>query len=292
MLAASHIILDSPYDSSAVEFFGRAGVTDPVGKRQVSDFVRGIKSLGLWNSMMCWPKRLAQSTGSGTVLHALGGLHAPLSGTLTNGPTWGADGITFATDASTGRNRNITVTWSASGGYDIRSNSTVMSVSNFGESNSGANFDQFLFGGGASANGRYGTVSTRDNALAGDLIIKGPVNIGNVDYATVSSQTLTAGTWRLWSSQRENNSVGNTNVQGNRLFRDTTQIANGSNAAQVGFEAIGNASDVLIFGNGRGNTSFAPVGAIALTLIFSDWTVSVSTIRDLLKSTLCVGLLT
>ena len=48
--------------------------------------------------------------------------------------------------------------------------------------------------------------------------------------------------------------------------------------------------ETLNIGNGRGNTSFAPIGNIAFTAIFSDWTVNVSAIRTLYKDTLGQGL--
>jgi hypothetical protein len=63
-------------------------------RRLISDFVRGIKSLGLWNSMVCWPLRASQNAGGGTTAFSLGGL-GQFNGTLVNAPTWGANGMTF-----------------------------------------------------------------------------------------------------------------------------------------------------------------------------------------------------
>jgi hypothetical protein len=60
----------------------------------VSAFVRGVKDLGLYESMVCWPLRSSQNAGTGTTAYSLGGL-GTFDGTLTNGPTWGADGIDF-----------------------------------------------------------------------------------------------------------------------------------------------------------------------------------------------------
>jgi hypothetical protein len=65
-------------------------------RRLISDFVRGIKSLGLWNSMVCWPLRASQNAGGGTTAFSLGGL-GQFNGTLVNAPTWGSDGINCAT---------------------------------------------------------------------------------------------------------------------------------------------------------------------------------------------------
>jgi hypothetical protein len=68
-------------------------------RRLISDFVRGIKSLGLWNSMVCWPLRSSQNAGGGTTAFSLGGL-GQFNGTLVNAPTWGANGMVATTSNS------------------------------------------------------------------------------------------------------------------------------------------------------------------------------------------------
>jgi hypothetical protein len=82
------------FDADAAAYFDRAGVTDATAKLQINAFVKGIKDLGLYNSMVCWPLRSTQNAGTGTTAYSLGGL-GTFNGTLTNGPTWGANGITF-----------------------------------------------------------------------------------------------------------------------------------------------------------------------------------------------------
>lgn len=90
----SGIMLAAPdFDADAAAYFLRAGVTDATAKRQLSDFVKGVKALGLWANMVCWPMRASQNAGTGSTVYSLGGL-GTFSGTLVNGPTWG-DGITF-----------------------------------------------------------------------------------------------------------------------------------------------------------------------------------------------------
>jgi hypothetical protein len=84
----------SGFDADAVAYFERAGVTDATAKSQINAFVLGIKDLGLWSSIVSWPLRSSQNKGSGTTAYSLGGL-GTFDGTLTNGPTWGTDGITF-----------------------------------------------------------------------------------------------------------------------------------------------------------------------------------------------------
>jgi len=82
------------FDPDALRYFTTAGVTDATGKSQINTFVRGIKSLGLYNNMVCWPLRSTQNAGTGVTAYSLGGLGV-FNGTLINGPTWQAGGIVF-----------------------------------------------------------------------------------------------------------------------------------------------------------------------------------------------------
>jgi len=68
-------------------------------RRLISDFVKGIKSLGLWNSMVCWPLRASQNAGGGTTAFSLGGL-GQFNGTLVNAPTWTGTGISISPSTS------------------------------------------------------------------------------------------------------------------------------------------------------------------------------------------------
>jgi hypothetical protein len=88
------LIIRNPLDRDAREFFGRAGVSDAAARLQFNEFVRGIKGLGLWDSMVCWPLRSTQNAGTGTTAYSLGGL-GTFNGTLVNGPVWGANGVDF-----------------------------------------------------------------------------------------------------------------------------------------------------------------------------------------------------
>jgi hypothetical protein len=80
-----------PADADAAAFIAASGATD---RWNIQQFVKGVKALGLWDDMVCWPLRSAQNAGAGTTAYSLGGLGA-FNGTLVNGPTWGADGIDF-----------------------------------------------------------------------------------------------------------------------------------------------------------------------------------------------------
>lgn len=86
------------YDPTALAYFLAAGVTDATAKRQISDFIRGMKALGLWSSVTeVWTLRSAQNAGTGSMAYGLKGAY---NGTLANGPTWGVNGITFIATSS------------------------------------------------------------------------------------------------------------------------------------------------------------------------------------------------
>jgi hypothetical protein len=83
-------------------------VTTTQNSRQlINNFVKGIKSLGLWNQMVCWPLRASQNAGSGLTARSLGGL-GNFDGTLAGGtlPSWTANGLSLA--ASSQMNASVT----------------------------------------------------------------------------------------------------------------------------------------------------------------------------------------
>jgi hypothetical protein len=82
------------YDADAAAYFNRATVTDATAKQQINAFVVGIKALGLWSSLLCWPTRSSQNKGSGNTIYSLGGLQT--SDATKTGGTWGTDGIFFS----------------------------------------------------------------------------------------------------------------------------------------------------------------------------------------------------
>jgi hypothetical protein len=79
------------FDPDALAYCQASGATD---FQAINYFVKGIKQLGLWSSMVCWPLRSSQNAGTGSTAYSLGGL-GTYNGTLINGPTWGADGVSF-----------------------------------------------------------------------------------------------------------------------------------------------------------------------------------------------------
>ena len=110
------------FDPDAAAYIATAGVTDATAKTQISDFVKGIKNLGLWSNIISWPLRSSQNAGTGTTAYSLGGLITK-NGTLTNGPTWGTDGISFD-----GSNDYITVTFTEKSGYTAHNFGTIASL--------------------------------------------------------------------------------------------------------------------------------------------------------------------
>jgi hypothetical protein len=79
------------YDADATAFAAASGATDVAA---LSAFVKGVKELGLWNNMVCWPLRSSQNAGTGTTAYSLGGL-GTFNGTLVGGPTWDSAGVVY-----------------------------------------------------------------------------------------------------------------------------------------------------------------------------------------------------
>jgi len=93
------IIIATSIDSDVAAFIAASGATDVAG---LDAFVRGIKDLGLWDSMVAWPLRSSQNAGTGTTAYSFGGLGG-YNGTLVNGPIWTDDGVNFLTGDTTSK---------------------------------------------------------------------------------------------------------------------------------------------------------------------------------------------
>jgi hypothetical protein len=85
------IITNTAVDTDAQTFITTSGATDIEG---IDQFVKEVKLLGLWNSMVAWPLRSSQNAGTGATAYSLGGLGA-YNGTLFNSPSWTISGINF-----------------------------------------------------------------------------------------------------------------------------------------------------------------------------------------------------
>lgn len=106
-MIAGFPFIASSFDPDARAFVQTSGATD---RAALNYFVKGIKRLGLWEDMVCWPLRSAQNAGTGSTAYSLGGL-GTYNGTLVNGPTWGADGVGFVRTST----QHITTTLALSG---------------------------------------------------------------------------------------------------------------------------------------------------------------------------------
>ena len=63
-------------------------------RKQLNDFVLGVKGLGLWNNIIFWPMRSYQNIGTGTIVYSLGGIGS-FNGTFANSPAWRTEGVLF-----------------------------------------------------------------------------------------------------------------------------------------------------------------------------------------------------
>ena len=85
-------------DIDADAYCARAGVINPLGRCEVIWFTKGVKALGLWDSMVSWPMRNYQNAGTSSTVYSLGGFGIH-NGTMVGSPVWNTDksGIKFST---------------------------------------------------------------------------------------------------------------------------------------------------------------------------------------------------
>jgi hypothetical protein len=93
------VITSNKWELDVQGYLNTCNISAATPRQQIRDFAKGVNDLGLWNSMVCWPLRSSQNYGSGTTAYSLGGL-GTFNGTLTDGPTWGTDGVNFNATAS------------------------------------------------------------------------------------------------------------------------------------------------------------------------------------------------
>ena len=166
-------------------------------KRSVFKFVEGILDLGLWDSMICWPLRTSQNAGVSNIAYSLGGLGV-YNGTLSNGPTWGADGVTFNS------NNSATIQTSL---FRTSTPMTLTMVANFAGKNGGGVDDfpnGFIFptSGGVALGGNVTGTSFGVNKL---YVFDGftvPITIGNYFF---QSATITSTAVENWLNGLTNN---------------------------------------------------------------------------------------
>lgn len=89
--SAVNVIIRNGIDPDARAYCLRSGATD---RRVMSDWVRGVRGLGLSDSVIEYALLPGQSAGTGSTAYALRGGGA-YDATLVDGPAWGTTGLVF-----------------------------------------------------------------------------------------------------------------------------------------------------------------------------------------------------
>jgi len=255
------------YDSDALAYCRVSGATE---RKAISDFVRGVKNLGLWNDMVCWPLRSSQNAGTGTTAYSLGGL-GTFNGTLTNGPTWGVDGVTML--------------GASSQFIDIGNNATLQRSSEVGLALvlSTPNTDNFAFFGGFFAKspggaGHLHNYQFQENAGSRNISF----NVGDGVSATAQrSASIGATTTKqfLLGSARAGGQI--------KLKHNNNAISSTSNA----LSQFNTTNDALKI-NASGTAGFAVGGEFSFGGLFSSELedANIDALYTLYKQTLGTGL--
>lgn len=164
-----------PKDPDVFNYFRTANITDPNAMKQIALFVKEIKKLGLWNSMVCWPLRSSQNAGTGTTAYSLGGLGA-YNGTLTGSslPTWGLNGINFLPSVSS----RITASLAISQPFSVYGCLSFGALANAGS----------LFSGGSASNAQMYNFSNsaKIEAAAGATLVSTSSYSANIKFFTTA----------------------------------------------------------------------------------------------------------
>ena len=120
-------------------------------RRLINDFVVGVKSFGLFNSLVCWPTRSFLNASSGNTMYSLGGLgqyNGTFAGTT---PTRRLSGL-----QATSTNSYLQTTYS----FNLTSNFSSICVGNLVEGGNkriiGSNGPTHLLGATTTTSGAYG----------------------------------------------------------------------------------------------------------------------------------------
>lgn len=256
-------IVKSRLDGDAAAYIARSGAQD---RAAINAFVRGVKALGLWESMVCWPLRSSQNAGTGTTAYSMGGLGS-YDGILVNGPTWETDGISFSAS-----NRQITLPDQASL-YGARTGFVVFKTT----SNS---YNQVLieFQDGANSTSYYCVFRFQ----------------GQAGFGVSGSSLVTTRSGALSSNASQSRTISLTDFQSaaftmddstDNVFRNGSIETSGARTGLSAINATGGRNNRILFGNSTGLT-----GCFGL-LSSSKWTDSqINTFYTLYKTTVGIGL--
>jgi hypothetical protein len=253
-------------DPDTLAFITASGATDI---QAIDGFVKGVKALGLWDSMVAWPLRSSQNAGTGTTAYSLGGL-GTFNGTLTNGPTWGTDGITFD-----GSNDYIITPLEAN---DYPNGLSELVV--FNAPTNTANFSMF-FGDEFGADGSHAAMIRRQGSSNG---VETRTDFTGSVFGVTASQSMTFGQWNLVHSRVVAPTVFisvNAAVEASATSTGTFSPTN-SGGDRVGFGARNKASTPAFFA-----TMTAAFGAFWGSGTSAS---QMQSVKDLYKTTLGLGL--
>lgn len=258
------------YQSEASAYFTTAGINATDSKQNISRFVTGLKDIGLWNSVVCWPLRSTQNAGTGTTAFSLGGLGS-YNGTISTTPTWGYDGVSFSGSATILNNSVATAVRSANAYSTILvcSNSATGTV-NFG----------VLKGGGANQTGDNYTALSRQFNFVGQSQV---YLTGGDSTRNFGSLSFSSSGFQFFGSERNGLTAPSTNTGSVTLNSSTNSTLSGS----------GNLPSTNPFGENFyivGSSNSGNTYAFALVATSSLSSTNMQNIRTLYKTTLGLGL--
>jgi hypothetical protein len=250
------------FDADARAFINTSGAT---ARAELNHFVKGIKKLNLYSSMVCWPLRSTQNAGTGSTAYSLGGL-GTYNGTLVNGPTWGADGVVFVRTSSQYINAPTATA----------SPSSYLLGAVFNPSTSGTDPTSITI----SHNGTSNADAFQIGDSSSNILTGGHRQVAGSTFISPANQTYTTGSFQFAQQGWDGATV-------RRFFNKSSQVTSASNAfggfiSPLRINARGDS--VSQFGNNK-TTSFAFMthGSGASATISNS-------IFDLYKSTLGQGL--
>jgi len=182
------------FDADAAAYFDRAGVTNATAKTQINSFVKGVKALGLYNSIVSWPLRSTQNAGTGTTAYSLGGL-GTFNGTLVNSPSWTTDGIDHTAVSSQTTSFPINLVSYGATGFSLffagkpKTGTQAFSMI-FGQEGGTTSFSNGMIRLGATANTQIQLNVDYTGGVASRTISANAVNTFNSFGATVSPSSV------------------------------------------------------------------------------------------------------
>jgi hypothetical protein len=261
---ALDLIIRQGVDSDAIAYCKRSGATD---RAAINAFVRGVKTLGLWSNMVCWPLRSTQNAVTSTTAYSLGGL-GTFNGTLTNGPTWGADGLSFLRASSQRIVFGSPILSSGSSYTTFAAAKAVLSVSYMAAIATGSSKGCFL-----------GTAPPGDTRIVAELRQFNGNLLGTTQFIT--GPTTSWFSCFACGDQTSGKIFGNAGVMHNEELGDA-RISSSLNSEAIAGLRVSNNSNIIDHFNG--DIAIGAIWSVKLTNI------QVANIYTLYKTTLGTGL--